>query len=299
MQNKFYGIIPPVLTIFNDDGSIDWDGNKKLIDYLIKNGVNALFFEGSVGEFTQLSLDERRELAKFAVDYVDGRLPVIIGCGSCSTYEAIDLAKYAEKIGADAIAVVTPYYWPLNDIELYEHFANIALNIEIPIILYNIPMVTGQNLSPSLISELVKKFPNIIGIKDTIDSVAHMRNIIALVKQENPDFRVLTGFDDHILNILALGGDGAIAGCCNFAAYVLVNLYTNFKMAKYDEFIKYYHIVRNINSIFDLDESIIGVLKEACSQVVGVNNFVRPPILGCSKENAKKINKILKSINLL
>lgn len=295
----FHGIIPPVLTLFNEDGSIDWEGNKKLIDFLIGKKVHALFFLGSAGEFTQMTFEERKQFAEFAVKYVDGRLPVIVGTGSCSTSETIKLTEHAKAIGANGVAVVTPYYWNLSDEEMYDHFAQVARSVDIPIIIYNIPMTTGQNISPSLIARLAKSLPNIIGIKDTVDSISHIRQIIAEVKAVKPEFSVLTGFDDHILSTLMLGGDGAITGFSNSSAEINVGIYESFAAGDLTAALAWNRKIQRVNSLFTIGESLTGMFKEAAKQVVGVSPSVRAPLHPCSPAGAEKINQVLKEVGLV
>ncbi|RYD04775.1 hypothetical protein N752_12685 [Desulforamulus aquiferis] len=171
----FRGIIPPMVTIFNNDGSFDWEGNKAVIDYLIKGGVHGIFVLGSSGEFAHMSSDERKEFAEFAVDYIKGRVPVLIGTGHSNTREVIELSRHAQNIGADGVVVVTPYYWGLSGENLFNHYKSVAHGVDLPIMLYHFPNLTGQQMPASLVAKMVKELPNIVAIKDTIDSISHIR----------------------------------------------------------------------------------------------------------------------------
>lgn len=296
---QFKGIIPPVLTIMNADGSFDWEGTKRLIDHDIAAGVHGLFILGSSGEFVHMSTEERMDFAEFAVKHVNKRVPVLIGTGGCSTTEVIQLTQHAREIGADGVGVVSPYYWLLDENELYHYYASIARKVDIPIMIYHIPMATGQQMSASLIARLATDFSNIVGIKDTIDSIAHLRQIINKVKRVRPDFSVLTGFDDHIFNTMVLGGDGAITGCTNFVPEITVSIYNHFVEGRLSESLNAYRKLQQINQIYDLGESIIGVLKEACKQVLGINNCVRPPVTPCSQTSAEEVKLILTEAGVL
>lgn len=217
LKTKFHGIIPPVCTIFDETGDLDRNGMGKLIDFLIKSKVDGLFFLGSVGEFSQMSSDERKAVAEFAIEYVDGRLPVLIGTGSSNTREAIELSLHSKKHGADGVVIINPYYWSLSEENLYKHYARIAEKVQLPILLYNFPTITGQDLNPEIVLKLAKSHSNIVGIKDTVDSAGHIRETILTVKAERSDFAVFAGFDDHLWNTLSLGGDGCISASTNFA----------------------------------------------------------------------------------
>lgn len=275
---KFKGIIPPMVTIFNEDGSLDWEGNKVVIDYLIKGGVHGIFVLGSAGEFTHLSISERKEYAEFAVNYINGRVPVLVGTGHSNTREVVELSRHAQSIGADGIVVVTPYYWGLSEENLFNHYKTIAGSVDLPIIIYHFPNLTGQQLPAGLVARMVKEMPNIVGIKDTIDSIAHIRDLVLTVKEVNPEFSVLAGFDHHLFNTLAMGGDGAIPGTANFAPEISVGVYENFMAGQYAEALKLNKTLIRLSMIYGLDLPAIGVIKEGLKlQGVPVKTYVRQP----------------------
>lgn len=117
----FKGVIPPVSIIVNEKGELDREGTGQVIDYIIDSGVHGLFFLGSGGEFSQMSVEQRKEVAEFAVSYVNGRVPVLIGTGSSVTAEVISLSKHSQEIGAAGVVVINPYYWPLSEKNLFQH----------------------------------------------------------------------------------------------------------------------------------------------------------------------------------
>ncbi|MBO8137316.1 MAG: dihydrodipicolinate synthase family protein [Desulfotomaculum sp.] len=293
---KFKGIIPPMVTIFNEDGSIDWEGNKALIDYLIDGGVNGIFVLGSSGEFAHLSTSERKEFAEFAVNYINGRVPVLVGTGHSNTREVVELSQHAQSIGADGIVVVTPYYWRLSEKNLFNHYKTVAASMDLPIIIYHFPNLTGQQLSANLVAKMAKEIPNIVGIKDTIDSIAHIRELVLTVKEVNPDFSVLAGFDDHLLNTLAMGGDGAIPGTSNFAPEISVGVYKNFIAGQYDEALKLNKMLIHLSRIYSLDLPAIGVIKEGLKlRGVPVSTYVRQP---AGKATDSVLSALKKLMNL-
>lgn len=293
----FKGVIPPISILFDEKGNFDKEGQKKVVDFLINAGVDGLFFLGSSGEFANMSIDTRKEIAEFAVAYVNKRVPVLIGIGTTGTKETIDLGIHAKHIGADGVVVINPYYYKLNDKALFQHYASIAENVDLPIILYNFPALTGQDLSPQFLLNLAKEYPNISGVKDTISDVGHTREIIQTVKREIPSFGVYCGFDDHFLNTLANGGDGSIGLTANFAPEIQVNLYKAYKEKKFDEVIKNHKIIADLVSLYALDSPFLNLAKDALRlRGLDVSTTVIPPVTELSEDKKAYLEKFLKTV---
>lgn len=300
MKTKFYGIIPPVPTIFNESLELDRRGMGKLIDFLIEEGVNGLFFLGSGGEFNHMSFEERKQVASFATDYVKGRVPVLIGTGGTNTREKIALNRHAKEIGADGVVIINPYYWPLTEENLLAHYGEIAENTEIPILLYNFPDLTGQDLSPDIVLKLVDRYPNIVGIKETVDSAGHIREMILKVKNKHPHFSVMAGFDDHLLNTLALGGDGAISASGNFAPELSIGIYRAFQTGNYEKAIEIHKKLAFLPLMYKLDSPFVNVVKEAIKlRGLDVSTYVLPPARTLSAEKKRELVDILKKASVL
>lgn len=300
MKTKFYGIIPPVPTIFNESLELDRRGMGKLIDFLIEEGVNGLFFLGSGGEFNHMSFEERKQVASFATDYVKGRVPVLIGTGGTNTREMIALNRHAKEIGADGVVIINPYYWPLTEENLLAHYGEIAENTEIPILLYNFPDLTGQDLSPDIVLKLVDRYPNIVGIKETVDSAGHIREMILKVKSKHPHFSVMAGFDDHLLNTLALGGDGAISASGNFAPELSIGIYRAFQTGNYEKAIEIHKKLAFLPLMYKLDSPFVNVVKEAIKlRGLDVSTYVLPPARTLSAEKKRELEDILKKASVL
>src|SRR5476649_1130587 len=216
-SKKLRGVMPSVPTIMSSVGGFYPEGMGILVDRLLASDVDGFLFLGSAGEFTQFSAAERKEIAEFCVTRVAGRRPVIIGTASCATDEVIELSQHASEIGADAVMVVNPYYSRLTEERIYLHYQRIADASPLPVLLYNFPVLTGQDLSIELVKRLAQDCPNIVGIKDTVDCMSHIRLLILEVKAVRPDFLVFCGFDEYMLDTLLLGGDGVIPATSNFA----------------------------------------------------------------------------------
>lgn len=284
-QTKFKGIIPPVSTLLLDDYSLDKDGMKKLIDFLIDSKVDGLFFLGSGGEFANMSVNFRKEVAEFVISYVNKRVPVLIGTGTPSTDETILLSQHAKDAGADGVIIINPYYYSLNDNALFKHYTSIAEKVDLPIMLYNFPGCTGQELSPEFLLKLAKAYPNIVGVKDTVPEVAHTREIIQIVKSEIPYFSVFCGYDDHLFNTLLNGGDGAIGLTANFAPEIQVGLYQAYQKNDFTSAKSYHQTLAQLVSLYSLDSPFYNLVKDAL-QLRGfdISTKVLPPATELSED---------------
>jgi 4-hydroxy-tetrahydrodipicolinate synthase len=293
-DKQFYGIIPPVPTILYKEGKLDKKGMGNLIDFLIESKVNGLFFLGSGGEFAQMSAELRKEVAEFATKYVNGRVPVLIGTGTPGTNETIELSLHAKKVGADGVVIVNPYYFKLTEEGIFQHYSDIAEHVDLPILFYNYPELTGVDLSPELVLALVEKYPNIVGIKDTVVSVGHTRELITIVKSKHPDFLVFSGYDDHLLNNLALGGDGSIPMTSTFAPEVSVGIYQNFKQGDYSKAIELHQKLASIIQIYKLDSPFMNVVKAAIRlKGIDISTDCLAPVRTVTDEQIEEVKKIL------
>ncbi|RAK22066.1 4-hydroxy-tetrahydrodipicolinate synthase [Anoxybacillus vitaminiphilus] len=297
---RFQGIIPPVPTIFNETGKFDRAGMSKLIDFLIDSGVHGLFFLGTGGEFSQMSKQERKDVAAFATEYVAGRVPVLIGTGGTNTREVIELSWHSEKIGADGVVVINPYYWPLSDENLFEHYSEVAKAIHIPILLYNFPTLTGQDLAPDFVLKLVENHSNIVGIKETVDAAGHIREMILKVKKKYPYFSVFAGYDDHLLNTLSLGGDGAISASANFAPQLTIGIYQAFQEKDFAKAIQLHQQLAYLPMLYKIDSPFVTVVKEAIRFMgLEISTHSLLPSRPLGEEEIQYINEILKQADLL
>lgn len=202
----FTGAAVAIVTPFTEDG-INFSELKKLIDFNIENGTDAIVIAGTTGESSTMTDEEHREVIRFTVEYVNKRVPVIAGTGSNDTVYAVQLSKYAESVGADALLLVTPYYNKTTQTGLIKHYNYIADRVNIPIILYNVPSRTGVNITPETYAELAKH-PRIVATKEASGDLSAIAKIKALCKDE---LNIYSGNDDQIVPILSLGGKGVIS----------------------------------------------------------------------------------------
>lgn len=293
----FEGIITPIVTPFNDDENqtINYEAVDQLIDYLIEKGVNGIFPLGSNGEFIMLSSKERNEFAKHVIEYVNHRVPVYVGTGSCSTKEAIYLSKTAESMGADALSVITPYFFKLTDEDIYNYYKKIAESVKIPIILYNIPGNTQNNISPMVLDKLAK-IPNVAGIKDSSGSTEKIDDYLNIVKKHD-NLHFLIGSDSRILYAYERGASGAIAGTSNLLAENVValnNAIRNNEMNKAKVLQANLDPLRNVMH----EAPVPVVLKKAVTlaKIADVGD-ARAPELSPNENLTKKIKKMVSDYN--
>lgn len=207
----FKGCGTAICTPFNKDNKTDLDVFKKMIEFQIQNNADSIIVCGTTGESPTLSLQEKEELIRCAVNTSNGRVPIIAGTGSNDTKKAIELSKLAENIGADGLLVVTPYYNKCTQNGLIEYYSSIANAVTIPIIMYNVPSRTGVNIEPSTCFEL-SKISNIVAIKEASGNLSQVAKIACLCKN---NLSIYSGNDDQVLPILSLGGIGVISVLSN------------------------------------------------------------------------------------
>lgn len=295
----FRGVIPPVPTIWTSEGKLDRAGMGRLIDFLIDGGVDVLFFGGSAGEFSQMTPEMRREVAEFGVTYTAKRKPVVVGIASLSTEETIRLGEHAREIGADGVVIVNPYYAILLPDNIYLHYKRVAEAVTLPIILYNFPALTGQDLSPALIKRLAMEFPNIVGVKDTTDTIRHIRDVILAVKPVRPDFAVLAGFDEYLLDTMIMGGDGGFPSSASFAPWLARDLLKAIEARDGAAIIDLQRRISIAPAMFGLESPFYAIVKEAINAVgVAVSTHVLPPAVPLTEEKKAKVREYLRMMDV-
>ena len=213
-MEKIIGLINAPFTPFYENGEVNYDKFAEMIEFQLKNGTDAIVVCGTTGEASTLSHEEHLEVVRFCIEKVAHRVPVIAGTGSNSTETAIYLSTEAEKHGADAVLLVTPYYNKATQNGLYQHFKQTADAIKIPVILYNVPSRTGCNILPETAVRLAKDVKNIVAIKEASGNVSQIAKLANLA---DGCIDIYSGSDDQIVPILSLGGKGVISVLSNVA----------------------------------------------------------------------------------
>ena len=216
-MKEFKGAYTALITPFKENGDVDYDGYRKLINFQLEQGIDGLVPLGTTGETPTLTEDEEEKLSRIAIDEVKGKVPIILGAGSNDTRHMVNYVKRAKDMGADAALVVTPYYNKPNDDGLVKHF-QAAAAVGIPIVVYNIASRTGRNI-PTPLMEKIAAIPGIAGVKEASGDLGQMGEVLQAIsfprkKSANP-FWVLSGDDAFTLPLIALGGNGIISVISN------------------------------------------------------------------------------------
>lgn len=222
-QIIFKGCGTAIITPFNKNG-VNFEEFKKLIEFQIENKVDAIIVCGTTGESSTMTLEEKKQTIRFAVDTVNNRIPVIAGTGGNCTSSVIELTKYAESIGVDGALIVTPYYNKTTQEGLLCHYSTIAKQTRLPIILYNVPSRTGVNILPQTCKKL-SEIENIVAIKEASGNLSQIAEIANLCED---NLHIYSGNDDQITSILAVGGIGVISVLSNIAPRFTHNIVENF-----------------------------------------------------------------------
>ena len=289
----FKGSGVALVTPFNDNG-VDFEKLEELIEYHIKNNTDAIIICGTTGEATTMTEEEKKSTIKFTVEKVNGRIPVIAGSGSNNTKTAISMSIWCEKAGVDGVLLITPYYNKSSDKGVIEHFKAISSNINIPIILYNVPSRTGLNLKPSIVKEL-SKLPNIVGVKEASGDLSQVLEIRALCGE---DFLIYSGNDDQIIPILSLGGAGVISVLANIVPKEVHDMCTLYMEGKTTEALKIQVDTLDLCKNLFIETNPIPV-KTALNLMKFNVGPLRLPLVDMEDKNLKSLEASLKSYGLI
>ncbi len=289
----FTGAAVAITTPFNLDGSINYEGLGKNIDYQIDNGTDAIVICGTTGESSTMSDAEHRECIKFAVDYTNHRIPVIAGTGSNDTRYAIELSVEAQNLGADGLLLVTPYYNKTTQAGLLDHFTIIANSVKIPIILYNIPGRTGMNITVETLEKLAHH-KNIAAIKEASGNISYTAQVAAACGDL---IDIYSGNDDMIVPIMSLGGKGVISVLSNILpkeTHEITQLCLDNDFKKAGELqLKYLEL---INSLFCEVNPI--PVKEAMNQLGMPAGAYRMPLTKMSADNLARLMSAMQRLGM-
>lgn len=288
----FKGNCTAIITPFTKNGrKINYEVFKTLIDKQIEGGVSAIVFLGTTGEAATLSQRERKKVIAFAVNYVNKRVPVIIGSGSNNTKDAIKKCKTAQSLGADGLLVVTPYYNKCTQTGLISHYKAISKKVNLPIILYNVPSRTGVNILPKTVKEL-SKIKNVVAIKEASGNIDQMAEIVRIC---DPSFSLYSGDDALTLPCLSIGGKGVISVVSNIYPQMMTDLCDTFFNGDIES-------SRNIQ--FKLNPLIKSLFIETnpipVKEALNIIGFqVGPTRLPLTKMNKENIPALKKEIKLI
>jgi len=267
------GILPALVTPFTDDGkAVDEERLRALVSHCIELGVHGVVACGTTGEFVNLTTEEKKQVIETVVDEVKGRVPVVAGTGASGTEQAVEMTKYAKDVGAAAALIVTPFYLKPADRGIYEHYDTIASQVDLPIILYNIPQCTGVELTWQMVEDLAQ-IPNIVGVKD---SSGQLRYVLAVLEKVRNKINVLCGHDEVVVAALAAGCTGAILASANVIPDLWVQVYNHVKKGELQEARELQYRVQKIARII-VGSGAVGT-KEALNMMKIKVGPVRKPL---------------------
>jgi 4-hydroxy-tetrahydrodipicolinate synthase len=289
-----HGSMVAIVTPFRN-GKIDEKALKDLIEFQIENGTHGIVPCGTTGESPTLSHEEHEYVIELTVNAVNKRVPVIAGTGSNSTKEAIRLTRFAKEIGADATLLVVPYYNKPTQEGLYLHFKQIATQVDIPIILYNIPGRTGVNMTPETIARLAGDFKNIIGVKEATGSIPQASKILHLCGM---DFLLLSGEDSINFPLLAIGARGFITVTANIAPKDVADLYNHFNNGEFEKARDLHYKLLPLNEALFIETNPIPV-KAALSMMDKIKYEYRLPLSEMTPGHYEELKTVLSDYGLI
>lgn len=287
----FSGCIVAMVTPFKD-GKVDRKKVEELVNFHLREGTEGIVPCGCTGEAATLSHQEQKEVIKQVVEIVDHRLPVIAGTGSNNTREALDLTRFAQEVGADGALLITPYYNKPTPRGLYLHYSKIAQEVDIPIMLYNVPSRTGINLPPDTVAELYE-INNIVAIKEASGSLEQISKIRSLC-----DITILSGDDSLTLPILSVGGEGVVSVVANIVPRDMVELVKSFLQGDIRKAEKLHYKLFPLCKAMFLETNPIPV-KTAMGLLGMIEPELRLPLSPLSEDNLSLLQKVLRDYGLL
>lgn len=294
MNNIFRGLGIALITPFTEDGAVDYESLSRLIDYQLDNGADFLCILATTGETPCLSLAERAQIKSAIVRQVDGRVPILMGCGGNNTAAVVEELKNGDFSGIDGVLSVCPYYNKPSQEGLYQHFKAIAAATALPVVLYNVPGRTGINLKPETTCRLARDCKNIVAIKEASGSLEQVDEII---KYKPNDFEVISGDDALTFPMIACGAVGVISVIGNalpkeFSRMIRLEFNGEFEAAQ-----KIHHKFTDLYSLLFVDGNPAGV-KALLTEMGFIKNQLRLPLVPTRVTTLQKISSIIKELKL-
>lgn len=290
----FKGAAAALITPFNEDGTINYDAFAKIIDFQIENKTDALVVCGTTGEPSTMPDEEHVEAMRFAIEYTKKRVPVIAGTGSNDTAYCEELSKKAEKMGADALLLVTPYYNKCTQKGLRLHYEKVAACVNIPMILYSVKSRTGVNIAPETLAEL-SKIDNIVAVKEASGDISQVAKIKALCGDR---LDIYSGNDDQIIPILSLGGVGVISVLSNVMPEYTHNIVADYLSGNTQKALK-----AQLDALDLIDALFCEVNPIPVKTAMNLMGFnagpLRLPLCSMEEQNLLKLKKALENHNLI
>lgn len=293
---SLHGVIVPLVTPFNEQNQIDFEGLRNVVDFVVEKGVHAVMIGGTTGEGMLLNLDERKKLLEVIIDQVNGKIPVIAHTGCIDTGSSVELTKHASLHGADFISAITPYFFTLTDDQIYDHFMSVSEAAHsIPMLLYTFPGNAKNDISPSLLKRLLKTGSNIIGIKSSNADLIRFQDYVNV---GGKGFSSCFGVDELMLGGLVFGSNAQISGNANSFPEPFIKLYEAFSAGN---LLLAQELQQTVNAIVDLHKAgRTPAYFKATLKLRGIPaGYVRAPMCELSSKEVDEVKKKVKLLDLI
>lgn len=291
-KKRLKGIVVAMVTPFNDDESLDEEGLRTVVRFLVGRGVHGLFPAGSQGEFYALTVDERRRVLEITIEAAGGQAFVLAHVGAVTTREAVALARHAEAAGADALSAITPFFVEPSPEELYCYYVELALAVSLPVLAYNNPGRTGVNLLPATVARVAGEALNFAGIKDSSGDLTQFAEYIRLCP---PGFQAFMGCDSLVFAGLAHGAVGAVMATANVVPELAVSIYDAVAARDYARAHELQRLLAPLRLAFGLGSFPV-MIKEAMQMIGLPAGPARRPVGPLSDEARARLREVLRQV---
>lgn len=294
---RFHGIIPPMVTPLRDRDALDDDGLQRLVEHVIRGGVDGLFILGTTGEAPSLSYRLRRELISRVCRLVNGRVPVLVGITDTAFVETVNLARHAAEAGAAAAVLATPYYFPAGQTELTGYVRNIVEQLPLPLVLYNMPSLTKVWFELETLQQLAS-IDRIVGIKDSSGDLEYFGRLMSL-RELRPDWSIMIGPEAMLPQAMKLGGDGGVTGGGNIYPKLFVECYRACAAGDEARVSRLSPIINDLQRIYDIGKYASRFIKATkCSlSLLGIcDDFMAEPFHRFHPPERERVRAILDTI---
>ena len=294
IYRRFKGMGVALITPFKEDGSVDYPALIRMVDHLVQNGADFLCVLGTTAETPTLTTEEKKEITRLVVERVNGRIPIMLGCGGNNTQAVIDSLKNDDFTGIDAILSVVPYYNKPSQEGIYQHYKAIAESTELPIVLYNVPGRTGVNMTAETTLRIARDFKNVIAIKEASGNITQMDDII---KNKPENFDVISGDDGITFPLITLGAVGVISVIGNALPYEFSRMVRLALRGEYPQALEIHHRFTELFKLLFVDGNPAGV-KALLSEMGLIQNELRLPLVPARLGTEKRISELATELGI-
>jgi len=294
IYHRFKGMGVALITPFKEDGSVDYPALMRMVDHLVQNGADFLCVLGTTAETPTLTTEEKREITRLVVERVNGRIPIMLGCGGNNTQAVIDSLKNDDFTGIDAILSVVPYYNKPSQEGIYQHYKAIAESTDLPIVLYNVPGRTGVNMTAETTLRIARDFKNVIAIKEASGNITQMDDII---KNKPENFDVISGDDGITFPLITLGAVGVNSVIGNAFPKEFSRMTRLALQGDYANALKIHHSFTELFSLLFVDGNPAGV-KAMLNAMGMIENRLRLPLVPTRITTFEKMRQILQELHI-